>query len=85
MNKCSFWDPCTCTVKSCPVCNPFIVKSTELETLFETLHSRLSKKEPAPASDDDYKLMIRNLLYTIFANPGPIVRYKVDNKTFEKI
>ena len=85
ISKCSFWDPCVCTVKCCQECSPFIVRPTELETMFKTLHSTLSKREAIPDLDNDYKLMIRNILYTIFANPGPIVKYKVDDQTFDKI
>ena len=57
-------------------CEKFVVKPEELETLFEKLESDLVPKE----NTKDYKLMIRNLLYTIFANPGPIVRSKIDEE-----
>ena len=68
-------------VKCCSDCKPFVIKSSDLYDLFKKIEEDFQKSE----SNGDYKLMIRNLLFTIFANPGPIVRTKVDEATFEKI
>jgi len=68
-------------VKCCSNCKPFVVKSSEIENLFEKVESGCVKKRIT----EDYKLLIRNLLYTVFANPGPIVRSKIDEEIFKKI
>merc|ERR1719232_1246864 len=68
-------------VKCCSKCKPFVVKSSEIEHLFEKVESGCVKKRIT----EDYKLLIRNLLYTVFANPGPIVRSKIDEEIFKKI
>ena len=68
-------------VRCCLNCKPFVIKSSELNDLFNKIEGEFKKAD----NDEDYKFMIRNLLYTIFANPGPILRSKVDEATFEKI
>ena len=70
-------------VKCCSDCKPYIIQSSELKDLFNKIEADFGKINVE--DDDDYKLIIRNLLYTIFSNPGPIVRSKVDEATFEKI
>jgi len=70
-------------VKCCSDCKPFVIQSTEFVNLFTKLEEDL--KIAVTEDDEDYKLIIRNFLYTIFANPGPIVRSKVDEEIFEKI
>ena len=67
-------------VKCCSDCKPFVVKTSEIEKLIQKFeHDAIAE------NDEDYKLIIKNILFTIFANPGPIVRWKMDEKTFEKI
>ena len=68
-------------VRCCSDRKPFVVKSSELNDLF----NKMEEDSQTSENNEDYKLMIRNLLYTIFANPGPIVRSKMDEATFEKI
>ena len=70
-------------VNLCPKCKPFVVKATEIDELFNKIDADI----PIEVNDRDesYKLMILNILFTIFANPGPILRSKIDEETFEKI
>ena len=80
-------------VKCCPKCKPFVVKSTQIKALFNKLDYvssivtiiGIDKEFAKKAENETYKLIIRNLLFTILANPGPIVRSKIDEETFKKI
>ena len=71
-------------VKCCSVCKPFVIKSAELNDFLNKIQENLIVNFE-DRNDEDYKLMIRNFLYTIFANPGPIVHNKVDQAVFETI
>ena len=70
-------------VNICSNCKPFIVKSTEIEELFNKIEANIPIKED-DNSDENYKLVIQNILFAIFAKPGPILRSKIDEETVRK-
>ena len=47
VDKCHFWDPCTCT-NFCSKCKPFVVKSTEIETLINKMEIDFVKADSVP-------------------------------------
>ena len=54
-------------VDICQNCKPFVIRSTEVKSLLDHLDNNFCINID---DDEDYKLIVRNLLYTIFANPG---------------
>ena len=70
-------------VKCCPSCKPFIVDVTGVKALFNKLDRELTGT--TSANLEAYKKLIRNLIFCIFANPGPVIKHNYDEETFRKI
>ena len=68
-------------VNCCHKCKDFVIKPQEL--------SKLLSKFPIESDNeilkDDYKFIIKNILFTVFASPGPKIRCFIDEETSEKI
>ena len=73
-------------VVTCESCQPFVVQHDQLSRLFDSLHNENKDKDSELVSvENDFKFIIKNILFTVFANPGPVTRSKVDDEVFKKI
>ena len=70
-------------VQCCLQCEPFIVDTSGVEALFNKLDKELIGS--TSGNHEAYKMLIRNLIFCIFANPGPVIKHNYDEETFRKI
>lgn len=70
----------------CPDCGPFLVKTGEIERKLTLIESKIQRKRPEiEDAHKDYKTLVKHLVFTIFANPGPITKWNVAEKIFETV
>ena len=70
-------------VQCCLQCKPFIVDTSGVEALFNKLDKELIGS--TSGNHEAFKMLIRNLIFCIFANPGPVMRHNYDEETCLKI
>merc|ERR1712013_695258 len=72
----------------CQKCEPFVIRIGELKTKLEVIESPIQcKKEVIDQheANQDYRLLVKNLIFTVFANPGPVLKWNMADKIFETI
>ena len=70
-------------VQCCLQCKPFIVDTSGVEALFNKLDKELIGS--TSGNHEAYKKLIKNLIFCIFANPGPVIKHNYDEETCLKI
>jgi len=70
-------------LQCCLQCKPFIVDTSGVEALFNKLDKELIGS--TSGNHEAFKMLIRNLIFCIFANPGPVMRHNYDEETCLKI
>ena len=71
------------TVKCCKRCKEYVIQSSDMGHFLDKIHTSLQQRENLDSKD--YSQLVKNLLYTVYANPGPVTKDKVDEEIFSKV